>query len=68
MMGTDYPENILPDDDGVSFLGSVKPVLSGGRYRVRESRRRADGWRRGGEALQAGGESEGERENAATSR
>ena len=28
MMGTDYPENILPDDDGVSFLGSVAPVLS----------------------------------------
>jgi hypothetical protein len=28
MMGTDYPENILPDDDGVSFLGSVTPVLT----------------------------------------
>jgi hypothetical protein len=28
MMGTDYPENILPDDDGVSFLGSVTPVLA----------------------------------------
>jgi hypothetical protein len=28
MMGTDYPENILPDDDGVSFLASVTSVLS----------------------------------------
>jgi hypothetical protein len=28
MMGTDYPENILPDDDGVGFLSSVAPVLS----------------------------------------
>jgi poly-gamma-glutamate capsule biosynthesis protein CapA/YwtB (metallophosphatase superfamily) len=28
MMGTDYPENILPDDDGVSFLAAVAPVLS----------------------------------------
>jgi poly-gamma-glutamate capsule biosynthesis protein CapA/YwtB (metallophosphatase superfamily) len=28
MMGTDYPENILPDDDGLSFLASVTPVLS----------------------------------------
>jgi hypothetical protein len=28
MLGTDYPENILPDDDGVSFLGSVAPVLA----------------------------------------
>ncbi|HEV7714408.1 MAG TPA: CapA family protein, partial [Steroidobacteraceae bacterium] len=29
MMGTDYPENTLPDDDGVGFLASVAPVLSG---------------------------------------
>src|ERR1700755_3527837 len=29
MMGTDYPENILPDDDGVGFLANVAPVLSG---------------------------------------
>ena len=28
MLGTDYPDNVLPDDDGVSFLGSVSPVLS----------------------------------------
>jgi Bacterial capsule synthesis protein PGA_cap len=28
MMGTDYPEHILPDDDGVSFLAAVAPVLS----------------------------------------
>ena len=28
MLGTDYPDNVLPDDDGVSFLGSVAPVLS----------------------------------------
>lgn len=28
MMGTDYPENILPDDDGVGFLSGVAPVLS----------------------------------------
>ena len=28
MLGTDYPENHLPDDDGVSFLANVTPVLS----------------------------------------
>ncbi len=28
MLGTDYPENILPDDDGVSFLADVTPILS----------------------------------------
>jgi len=28
MMGTDYPENILPDDDGVGFLAAVAPILS----------------------------------------
>ena len=28
MMGTDYPTNILPDDDGVGFLLNVAPVLS----------------------------------------
>ena len=28
MLGTDFPENILPDDDGVSFLGAVTPILS----------------------------------------
>ncbi len=28
MMGTDFPENILPDDDGVGFLTAVTPVLS----------------------------------------
>ena len=28
MLGTDYPENHLPDDDGVSFLAHVTPVLS----------------------------------------
>lgn len=27
MLGTDYPENHLPDDDGVSFLAEVTPVL-----------------------------------------
>lgn len=27
MLGTDYPENHLPDDDGVSFLSGVAPVL-----------------------------------------
>ena len=27
MLGTDYPENRLPDDDGVSFLATVAPVL-----------------------------------------
>src|SRR5437870_3560224 len=27
MMGTDYPENILPDDDGVSFLEPATPFL-----------------------------------------
>jgi len=28
MLGTDYPDNILPDDDGVGFLADVTPVLS----------------------------------------
>lgn len=27
MLGTDYPENHLPDDDGISFLTSVAPWL-----------------------------------------
>ena len=26
MIGTDYPENHLPDDDGISFLAGVTPV------------------------------------------
>src|SRR6187549_3078134 len=29
MMGTDFPENILPDDDGLAFLEAVTPILSG---------------------------------------
>jgi hypothetical protein len=28
MLGTDYPENHLPDDDGVSFLAAVTPIIS----------------------------------------
>lgn len=28
MIGTDYPQDHLPDDDGVSFLADVTPVLS----------------------------------------
>jgi len=28
MIGTDYPRNHLPDDDGISFLSSVTPFLS----------------------------------------
>ncbi len=28
MLGTDYPENHLPDDDGVGFLKAVTPSLS----------------------------------------
>jgi hypothetical protein len=28
MIGTDYPKNHLPDDDGVGFLGDVAPYLS----------------------------------------
>jgi len=28
MIGTDYPKNHLPDDDGVSFLAHVTPVLA----------------------------------------
>jgi poly-gamma-glutamate capsule biosynthesis protein CapA/YwtB (metallophosphatase superfamily) len=28
MLGTDYPENHLPDDDGVGFLADVTPDLS----------------------------------------
>ncbi len=27
MIGTDYPDNHLPDDDGVSFLAAVAPAL-----------------------------------------
>jgi poly-gamma-glutamate capsule biosynthesis protein CapA/YwtB (metallophosphatase superfamily) len=28
MLGTDYPKNILPDDDGVGFLADVTPFLA----------------------------------------
>lgn len=28
MMGTDFPQNILPDDDGVGFLSAVTPILT----------------------------------------
>ena len=28
MLGTDFPENHLPDDDGVSFLAAVTPALN----------------------------------------
>jgi poly-gamma-glutamate capsule biosynthesis protein CapA/YwtB (metallophosphatase superfamily) len=28
MLGTDFPQNTLPDDDGVSFLDAVTPILS----------------------------------------
>jgi poly-gamma-glutamate capsule biosynthesis protein CapA/YwtB (metallophosphatase superfamily) len=28
MLGTDYPENRLPDDDGVGFLADVAPILA----------------------------------------
>jgi poly-gamma-glutamate capsule biosynthesis protein CapA/YwtB (metallophosphatase superfamily) len=28
MLGTDYPENILPDDDGLSFMDAVTPILT----------------------------------------
>lgn len=28
MLGTDYPENHLPDDDGAGFLADVTPVLA----------------------------------------
>lgn len=28
MIGTDYPLNHLPDDDGVSFLSAVTPIIS----------------------------------------
>jgi poly-gamma-glutamate capsule biosynthesis protein CapA/YwtB (metallophosphatase superfamily) len=28
MPGTDFPENILPDDDGMAFFDAVTPVLS----------------------------------------
>jgi poly-gamma-glutamate capsule biosynthesis protein CapA/YwtB (metallophosphatase superfamily) len=28
MMGTDYPKDILPDDDGVGFLAAVTPALA----------------------------------------
>lgn len=28
MLGTDYPDNHLPDDDGVGFLAAVTPILT----------------------------------------
>jgi poly-gamma-glutamate capsule biosynthesis protein CapA/YwtB (metallophosphatase superfamily) len=28
MLGTDFPKNILPDDDGVGFLADVTPILA----------------------------------------
>ena len=28
MLGTDFPKNILPDDDGVGFLAEVTPILA----------------------------------------
>ncbi|HSC07394.1 MAG TPA: CapA family protein [Steroidobacteraceae bacterium] len=28
MLGTDFPKNILPDDDGVGFLAEVTPILT----------------------------------------
>src|ERR1044072_1264077 len=28
MLGTDFPENTLPDDDGLSFFDGVTPILS----------------------------------------
>jgi len=28
MIGTDYPQNHLPDDDGIGFLQDVTPVIS----------------------------------------
>lgn len=28
MLGTDYPRNHLPDDDGISFLADVAPIIS----------------------------------------
>jgi poly-gamma-glutamate capsule biosynthesis protein CapA/YwtB (metallophosphatase superfamily) len=28
MLGTDFPQNILPDDDGMGFLAAVTPALS----------------------------------------
>ena len=28
MLGTDYPQNHLPDDDGVGFLADVAPIIS----------------------------------------
>jgi hypothetical protein len=51
MMGTDYPENILPDDDGVGFLAAVSPILTR-PMSLRQSRRRAAGRRRAGETVQ----------------
>jgi poly-gamma-glutamate capsule biosynthesis protein CapA/YwtB (metallophosphatase superfamily) len=29
MLGTDFPENTLPDDDGLSFFDAVTPILQG---------------------------------------
>ena len=28
MLGTDYPRNHLPDDDGISFLADIAPIIS----------------------------------------
>lgn len=34
MLGTDFPENILPDDDGAGFLAEVTPVLSAAQLAI----------------------------------
>ena len=52
MLGTDFPENILPDDDGVRLprCRDADPVRAG--RGVRQSRRRVAGRRRAGQAVQ----------------
>ena len=52
MPGTDFPENMLPDDDGLSFFDAVTPILSAPDVDLRQFRGRAAGRRRAGEAVQ----------------
>jgi hypothetical protein len=42
MLGTDYPQNTLPDDDGLSFLNGVRANLQFGRRAARWWRTRKD--------------------------
>ena len=52
MLGTDFPENILPDDDGVGFLEAVTPILSAPDVTFGNLEGVLHGRRRAGQAVQ----------------